>query len=63
MNFAVLGIIIFAVSVVGGWFWAGKKAIAEKQLKIIFFVFYFWLFVFVQLGLLGLGYYILNSAG
>lgn len=61
MYLIVFGVIIIVLSVFGGWFWAGRKALEDKRLRVVFFALYFWLLVFAQLGLGVLGYYVFKS--
>lgn len=50
-------LLMLLVSGSGGAWLAGRKS-AEKPVKIMFFVGYFWLLTFVQLCLAALGYFL-----
>lgn len=52
---AMMGIAAF-----GGWFVSARKQ-AEKPVKVMLFVLYFWGLVFLQIALFALGYYWLTG--
>ncbi len=43
-----------------GWFLAARKE-AEKPVKVMLFVLYFWVIVFVEIALSGLVYFLLDK--
>ena len=48
MSTTVIGLIILiSISTFAGWFFSHAKD-AEKPVKVMLFVLYFWLFIFVQ---------------
>ncbi|HBA66531.1 MAG TPA: hypothetical protein DCZ48_10240 [Methylococcaceae bacterium] len=57
MILALVGSLILIVSLVGGWLLSARKKSEEKPIKIMFFMVYFWLLFFVQLGILAIVYY------
>lgn len=57
MNIVLIGGVILLISLFGGWLLAGRKNVDEKQVKILFFMVYFWLLFFVQIAVLALAYY------
>lgn len=60
MNFAIAGIIIFAIAVLGALLFAGRNAAEQpRQVKVLRFALYFWLLVFLQLIVAALGYALL----
>ena len=63
MGLAIVGSIIVLIAVVGGWLFVRNRKTDEKQIKIVFFVFYFWLLVFVQLILSALVYHFMTASG
>ncbi|GAB4268338.1 MAG: hypothetical protein Kow0065_18760 [Methylomicrobium sp.] len=54
MSIALLGVICLVVSVLGSVLLVGKRAHDEKPVRILFFMVYFWLLLFVQLTVLAL---------
>ena len=49
MNTMVIGLmVLISISTAAGWFFSHAKE-AEKPVKVMLFVLYFWLFVFIQL--------------
>lgn len=52
---ALLGVV--GISSLGAWFFSHAKQ-AEKPVKIMIFVGFFWLLSFIQLTVLALGYFI-----
>ena len=49
MNTMVIGLmVLILISTAAGWFFSHAKE-AEKPVKVMLFVLYFWLFVFIQL--------------
>lgn len=57
MNIVLIGGVMLLVSLFGGWLLAERKKADEKQVKIIFFMVYFWLLFFVQLAVLAIAHY------
>lgn len=58
MNTAIMVLLgILAVSSVFGW-WLSRRKTAEKPVRVMMFVGYFWLLTFLQLLLAALLYYI-----
>lgn len=55
---ALLGMMLFATLV--AWFVSARKQ-AEKPVKVMLFVLYFWGLVFLQIVLFALGYYLLTG--
>lgn len=57
MNDAIIGLLLVtAISSLGGW-WLSFNKPAEKPVKIMMFVGYFWLLAFVQLVLVAMAYF------
>ena len=57
MIFAIIGLIILLISIIGGWLLAGRKASGQqRQTKILVFGLYFWVLTFVQLIIFAIGY-------
>jgi hypothetical protein len=48
---------VIAVSVAGGWYFTARR-IAEKPVKVMLFVAYFWLTAFIQLTLIAAAYFV-----
>ncbi|MGR9116295.1 MAG: hypothetical protein ACU85E_11055 [Gammaproteobacteria bacterium] len=63
MNIVFVGGLIIFIASIGGWLFVRRRKTDEKQIKIVFFVFYFWLLVFLQLLLFGLAYYLMTKSG
>lgn len=63
MNFGIIGAVILFVGVFGGWLLVRRRETEEKPIKIVFFAFYFWLLVFIQLALFSLVYYWMTHSG
>ena len=62
MEYVLIGVGMLLVAIVGGIYLAKKNAVEQQnQLKVMLFVLYFWVLVFVQIILLALGYYIFNK--
>ena len=60
MIFAIVGVIVLVISIVGGLLLVSRKASDEqRQTKILFFAVYFWVLVFAQLVLVAVGYSVL----
>ncbi|WP_305908172.1 hypothetical protein Q9L42_011960 [Methylomarinum sp. Ch1-1] len=55
---ALLGMMLLAAG--GGWFISARKPV-EKPVKVMLFVLYFWLLVFLQVALFALGYFLLDK--
>jgi hypothetical protein len=63
MNTMVIGLmVLLSISTAAGWFFSHAKE-AEKPVKVMLFVLYFWLFVFIQLVIFAVLYHfgIFNS--
>ena len=62
MNAAVIGVIIFVISVIGGVLLATHNASdQQRQTKILLFVLYFWLLTFVQLIITAIAYSLITG--
>jgi hypothetical protein len=62
MIIAIVGIGILVISIIGGMLLAGRNATgSQRQTKILRFALYFWVFAFVQLIVVALGYALLAS--
>ena len=62
MEYVLIGVGMLLVAIVGGIYLAKKNAVEQQnQLKVMLFVLYFWVLVFVQIILFALGYYIYNK--
>ncbi|MGR9051256.1 MAG: hypothetical protein ACU84J_01270 [Gammaproteobacteria bacterium] len=57
---AFVACFILIVAVLGGWLSVRGRKTDEKPIKIVFFVFYFWLLAFAQMAIFALIYYILT---
>ena len=57
MNFAIIGVIILVISIVGGLLLAGRTASdQQRQTKILLFALFFWVLTFAQLIIFAIGY-------
>lgn len=57
MSIMVIGILVLiSISTAAGWFFSHAK-VAEKPVKVMLFVLYFWLFLFVQVVIFALLYH------
>ena len=57
MSTFVIGLIILiSISTLAGWFFSRAKE-AEKAIKVMLFVLYFWLFFFIQVVIFALLYH------
>jgi len=57
MSTTVIGLIILiSISTFAGWFFSRAKE-AEKPVKVMLFVLYFWLFFFIQVVVFGVLYH------
>jgi len=57
MSLTVIGILVLiSISTAAGWFFSHAKE-AEKPVKVMLFVLYFWLFFFVQVVIFALLYH------
>ena len=57
MSTLVIGLIILiSISTLAGWFFSHAKD-AEKAVKVMLFVLYFWLFFFIQVMVFGVLYH------
>ena len=62
MIVAIVGVIITTLSVVGGLLLASRNAAdQERQTKVLAFVLFFWVLVFVQLLVVAIGYWVITS--
>jgi len=62
MNAAVIGVIIFVISVIGGVLLATHNASdQQRQTKILLFILYFWLLTFVQLIIAAIAYSLITG--
>jgi hypothetical protein len=58
MVYAITSGTILIIAILGGIYFARKNSIEkENQVKVMLFVLYFWLLVFIQVILFALGYY------
>ncbi len=63
MNEYIVGLLLMvALSTLGGWLISYRKDV-EKPVKIMLFVLYFWAFLFTQVALFSLGYYLFEKLG
>jgi hypothetical protein len=61
MNVTIVGVTILLISVSGGLLLARRNASdRERQTKILLFVLYFWVLVFAQLIVVGIGYSVMT---
>ena len=61
MIFAIIGIGILVISIIGGMLLAGRNASdRQRQTKILLFFLYFWILAFIQLIVVAIGYSLLN---
>lgn len=61
MNVAIAAVVILVIACCGALLLAGRNtAEAQRQVKILRFVLFFWLLVFVQLIVAALGYALLR---
>ena len=57
MIYAIFGVIILVISIVGGLLLARRNASEQqRQTKILLFALYFWALVFAQLIIVAVGY-------
>ena len=57
MIFAIVGLIILVISIVGGLLLVSRNASdQQRQMKILFFALYFWVLIFAQLIIVAVGY-------
>ena len=62
MIVTAIGITIFVISVVGATLQARQSASDQtRQAKILLFLLYFWMLVFIQLIVVAIGYAVLND--
>jgi hypothetical protein len=62
VSFAAIGIVIVAISALGGVFLIKRNSSQQPiQVKAVLFGLYFWGLVFLQLIVFGLGYYLINK--
>ncbi len=58
--YAVVGIIILLISAAGAAWRVGKSASSQpRQLRVLHFMLYFWVFAFIQLIVAAIGYAVL----
>ncbi len=61
MNIYIIGLLaMLLLAALVGWFLAARKE-AEKPVKVMLFVLYFWVIVFVEIALSGLVYFLLDK--
>lgn len=61
MNIALAGVIIFSLSVLGGWLIVrGYSSEHPRQVKAVLFGLYFWGLVFLQLLIAASAYYLMK---
>ena len=61
MIFAIIGIGILVISIIGGMLLAGRNTSdRHRQTKILLFFLYFWILAFMQLIVIAIGYSLLN---
>ncbi len=53
-------LVILGLAAVGGILLSAGKAV-EKPVKVMLFVLYFWILVFVQIALFALGFFLLDQ--
>ena len=57
MTFAIVGVIILVISIIGGLLLASRNASGQqRQTKILLFALYFWVLIFAQLIIVAVGY-------
>jgi len=57
MIFAIVGVIILVISIIGGLLLASRNASdQQRQTKILLFGLFFWLLTFAQLIIVAIGY-------
>ena len=57
MIFAIIGVTILVISIIGGLLLASRNASdQQRQTKILLFVLFFWVLVFAQLIIVAIGY-------
>ena len=57
MIFAIVGLIILVISIVGGLLLVSRNASdQQRQTKILLFALYFWVLIFAQLIIVAVGY-------
>jgi hypothetical protein len=60
MTIAAIGIAILVISIAGAAWRVGKSGSDQpRQLRVLHFMLYFWVFAFVQLGLAAIVYAVL----
>ncbi len=61
MNEFIAGLLmILLLSAVVSWFISSRKQV-EKPVKVMLFVLYFWILAFAQIGVVALGYFLLDK--
>jgi len=57
MIFAIVGLIILVISILGGMLLVSRNASdQQRQMKILIFAVYFWVLIFAQLIIVAVGY-------
>ncbi len=57
MNSYIIGLlVVIVISTLAGWYVSSRKQ-AEKAIKIMLFLLYFWVFAFLQIALFAVVYY------
>jgi hypothetical protein len=61
MTVVIIGVTILTISIVGGLLLARRNASdQQRQTKILLFVLFFWVLVFVQLIVVAIGYSVMT---
>ena len=61
MIFAIIGVTILAISIIGGLLLASRNASdQQRQTKILLFVLFFWMLAFAQLIIVAVGYSVMT---
>ena len=61
MIFAIIGVTILVISIIGGLLLASRNASdQQRQTKILLFVLFFWMLAFAQLIIVAVGYSVMT---
>jgi hypothetical protein len=61
MLIAVIGLVILALSVAGAVLWVRRDGSGrERQMQVLLFALYFWVLMFIQIFVAGVGYWALT---
>ncbi len=61
MLVAVIGVVILLLSVAGAILWVRHEAAGqERQTRVLLFALYFWVLAFIQIIVVGVGYWLLT---